>query len=73
MEARVLPWRERHGRETLPLCPFSHHYLTLHLSTQRPPRQLKTQQELVQEQSRRVTITEDTLCRVPTCRRPIGA
>lgn len=26
----------------------------------------------MQEQSRRVTITEDTLCRLPSCRRPIG-
>ncbi|KAM3569813.1 hypothetical protein VYU27_008106, partial [Nannochloropsis oceanica] len=34
--------------------------------------ELKVKQELILEQSRRVTITEDTACRVPTCRRPIG-
>ena len=41
--------------------------------TPKKKQQLKIQQELVHEQSRRVTITEDTLCRVPSCRRPIGA
>jgi hypothetical protein len=33
--------------------------------------QLKIKHELIQEQSRSVTITESTVCRVPSCRRPI--
>ena len=36
------------------------------------PCQLKIQQELIQEQSRRVVVTESTVCGVPTCKRLIG-
>jgi len=34
--------------------------------------ELKIKQELIQEQSRSVVITELTVCRVPTCKRLIG-
>jgi hypothetical protein len=34
--------------------------------------QLKIQQELIAEQSRRVVISESSVCGVPTCRRLIG-